>query len=42
MDGKVKISHQYWWENAVYYRRSVCGGNTQVWNGQMWTDVAVY
>ena len=36
------ITHQYWWEDGVYYRMALSGGNrhwngrTQRWNGQEW------
>lgn len=39
MDGKVKITHHYWWDNDVYYRRSVNGGPAQMWDGAIWTPV---
>lgn len=32
----MKITHDYWWENDIYYRRSIETNQIQIWNGKKW------
>lgn len=31
------ISHDYWWDEGVYFRRKLVGGPVEVWDGSKWS-----